>query len=160
MLCHGAWSPASLSTHRVGMDSISNLDTHLCLLHSSSSVDVTAKSEVWRSGLITNGMRSDSTTPQDCTFIPDTSTHPLGMPPLSTKSDLTASTPVLDVTAIFCTNGVWPCPTLACECGAEEQTVNLVVLKCPISQPPHGQHRLTVLDDGTIEWLLNTCPEI
>jgi len=25
---------------------------------------------------------------------------------------------------------------------------------------PHGLHGLTVLDDETIEWLLNTCPEI
>ena len=26
--------------------------------------------------------------------------------------------------------------------------------------PPHGLHDLTVLDDETIEWLFNTCPEI
>ena len=44
----------------------------------------------------------------------------------------------------------------ACERGAEEQTV----LQCPIHWPPHGQHGLTVLDDETTEWLLNTCPEI
>jgi len=25
---------------------------------------------------------------------------------------------------------------------------------------PHGLHGLTVLDDETIEWLFNTCPEI
>jgi len=35
--------------------------------------------------------------------------------------------------------------TLACECGAEEQTVDPVVLQCPIHQPPHGLHDLTVL---------------
>jgi len=31
-----------------------------------------------------------------------------------------------------------------------------------VSNPwtPHGLHGLTVLDDETIEWLLNTCPEI
>jgi len=40
----------------------------------------------------------------------------------------------------------------------EEQTVNHVVLHCPIHRPPHGLHGLTVLDDETIEWLLNTCP--
>jgi len=27
-------------------------------------------------------------------------------------------------------------------------------------QSPHGLHDLTLLDDETIEWLLNTCPEI
>jgi len=48
----------------------------------------------------------------------------------------------------------------ACECGAEEQTVDHVVLQCPIHRPPHGLHGLTVLDDETTEWLLNTCPEL
>jgi len=48
----------------------------------------------------------------------------------------------------------------ACECGAEEQTVDPVVLHCPIHRPPHGLHGLAVLDDETIEWLLNTCLEI
>jgi len=50
--------------------------------------------------------------------------------------------------------------TAACECGAEEQTVGHVVLQCPTHRPLHGLHSLTVLDDDTIEWLLNTCPEI
>ena len=48
----------------------------------------------------------------------------------------------------------------ACECGAEEQTVDHVLLQCPIHGPPHGLHCLTVLDDETIEWLFNTCFEI
>ena len=48
----------------------------------------------------------------------------------------------------------------ACECGAEEQTAGHVVLQCPIHRPPHELHGLTVLDDETIEWLLNICPEI
>jgi len=48
----------------------------------------------------------------------------------------------------------------ACDCGAEEQTVDHVVLQCPIHRLPHGLHGLTVLDDATVERLLNTCPEI
>jgi len=48
----------------------------------------------------------------------------------------------------------------ACECGAEEQTVDHIVLQFPIHRPPHGLHGLTFLDDEIIEWLLNTCPEI
>ena len=48
----------------------------------------------------------------------------------------------------------------ACECGSEEQTVDHVVLQWPIHRPLHGLHGLTVLDDETIEWLLNACPEI
>jgi len=55
-------------------------------------------------------------------------------------------------------NGVWP-PSAACECGAEDQAVDRVV-HCPIHRPPRGLHGLTVLDDVTIEWLLNACPEI
>ena len=41
----------------------------------------------------------------------------------------------------------------ACECGAETQTVGHVVLQCPIHRLSHG---LTVLEDETTEWLLNT----
>ena len=48
----------------------------------------------------------------------------------------------------------------ACECGADEQTADHVVLQCPIHRPHHGLYGLTVLDDETIEWLFNTCPEI
>jgi len=64
--------------------------------------------------------------------------------------------PASDVSAPSWTNGVWS-PSAACECGAEEQIVDHVVLQCPIHRTLHG---LTVLDDETIEWLLNTCPEI
>ena len=35
-----------------------------------------------------------------------------------------------------------------------------VVLQYPIHRPRHWVHGLTVLDDETIEWLLNTCPKI
>jgi len=45
------------------------------------------------------------------------------------------------------------------ECGAEEQTVDHVVLQCSTHRPPHGLHGLTFLNDETIE-LLNTCPKI
>jgi len=48
----------------------------------------------------------------------------------------------------------------SCEYGAVEQTVDYVVLQCPIHRPHHGLHGLTVLDDETIEWFLNTWPTI
>jgi len=50
-------------------------------------------------------------------------------------------------------------PSVACVCCAEEQTFDHV-LQCPIHRPPHELRGLTVLYDETIEWLLNTCPEI
>ena len=46
-----------------------------------------------------------------------------------------------------------------CECGVEEQTVDHV-LQYPIHRPLRGLQGLTVLDNETTEWLLNTCPEI
>jgi len=55
-----------------------------------------------------------------------------------------ASAPVTDINALSCKNG---------------PTVEHVVLQCPIHQP-HCLINLTVLDDETIEWLLNTCPEV
>jgi len=48
----------------------------------------------------------------------------------------------------------------ACECGTEEQTVDHVVLHCPVHRPAHGLHGLAVLDDEATDWMLNTCPEI
>jgi len=48
----------------------------------------------------------------------------------------------------------------ACLCGAENQNVDHVVLQCPIHGPPHRLHALMVLDDESIEWLLNICPEM
>jgi len=46
----------------------------------------------------------------------------------------------------------------ACECGAEDQTVDHIVFQCPIHLSPWIA-RLD-LDDKTIDWLLNTWPEI
>jgi len=43
----------------------------------------------------------------------------------------------------------------ACECAAKGQAVENVDLRGPIHRPPHGLHGLTVLDDETIERLLN-----
>jgi len=68
------------------------------------------------------------------------------------RSSITASAPVLDVSAPAYSNGVWA-PSVAC--AAQNTTVDHVVLCCPIHGPPHGVHGLTVLDNKTIKWLLN-----
>jgi len=94
------------------------------------------------------------------TFVPDTGNHPPGM--------------TLPRTAWVWLNHLrtavgyfrscfhkWSMPTsAACEGSAEEQTADHVVIQCPIHPPPHGLHGLTVLDDETIEWLLNACREL
>jgi len=121
-----------------------------------------AIAEVPHTGRMTDGMRSGwtSTTPTRlCTFIPDTDTHPLGMTLLRIGC----------VRLNYLYTGVGPLRSClhkwgmasfaACECCAEELTVDHVVLQCPIHRPPHRPHGLTVLDDETIEWLLDTCPD-
>ena len=46
----------------------------------------------------------------------------------------------------------------ACECGAEEQTVDHVDLQYPIHRPPHGLQRLTVLDDEKLNGCSTLAP--
>ena len=48
----------------------------------------------------------------------------------------------------------------ACECGAEEQTADHVILECPMYRAPNGSHGLLSVDDDTVTWLLEVCPDI
>jgi len=78
--CHG-WSLDSCSTqrspvHRVQMPGASNRDTHLYPPHNNSSVYLTIRTYVRRTGRITNGMRSGRTTPQDSAFSSPTPAPP------------------------------------------------------------------------------------
>ena len=48
-----------------------------------------------------------------------------------------------------------------CDCGAEEQTVDHVVLDCPVFRLPHGTLGLRNLDDETLQWLKGSgCPDV
>ena len=51
-------------------------------------------------------------------------------------------------------------PSAACECGAEEQTADHVILECPLYRAPNGSHGLLSVDDDTVTWLLEVCPDI
>jgi len=114
---------------------------------------------VRRCGRITNGMRSGRTAHKTPHFHPRHRHPPPGMTlPRSAGSGLTVSAPVSDVSAPVCTNGAWP--PLRSVSVAQKNNIDHVVLQCSIHRPPHGLHGLTVLEDETIEWLLNTCPEI
>jgi len=105
-------------------------------------------------------MRSGRTTHETPYFHPRHPPTLLEWPSQKQRgSGLIASAPVSDVSAPVNKNGGMA-PSAACDCGTEEQIVDHVVLQCPIHRPPHGLHGLTVLDDGTIEWLLNACPEM
>jgi len=93
------------------------------------------------------------------TLIPDTGTHTPGMT-LPRKAWVRLNRLRTGVGRFRSYLYKWGmASSAACECGAE-QTVDHVVLHCSIHRPPHGLHGLTVLDDETTEWLLNTCPDI
>ena len=82
-------------------------------------------------------------------FIPDIGTHPPGMVLPRTAWIRLLPPPHMcrrTFPLLFARMG-YMAPFAACECGAEEQTVDRVVLQCPIHRPPHGLHVLTVLDD-------------
>ena len=51
-------------------------------------------------------------------------------------------------------------PNATCECGAEEQTADHVILRCPIYRAPNGLRGLADLDDCSVTWLTSVCPDI
>ena len=51
-------------------------------------------------------------------------------------------------------------PSAACDCGAENQTAELILSHCPLFSPPHAINGLVRLDDDTITWLHKSCPDI
>ena len=153
------WSLDTCSTqhspvHRVQTHGASNRDTHLYPPHNNSSVYLTTTTYVRRSGRITNGTRSGRTTLLDSVI----SSLPLAPPSLNglPKNSVGLRTDVGRFRSCWYKWGM--SSSAACECGADKQTVDHVVLQCPIHRPPHGLHGQMVLDDETIEWLLNTAP--
>jgi len=145
------------SHSKVQMHGASNRDTHMYPPHNNSSVHLATTTYVRRSGRITDGMRSGWRTLRDSVLSSPTSAPTLPESGMSLPR----------TTWVSCVRRFRPClykwgmaSSAACQCGAKEQTVGHVVLHCPINRPPHGLYGLTVLDDETIEWLLNICPEI
>ena len=49
-------------------------------------------------------------------------------------------------------------PSPACECGADEQTADHLIISCPIYHHPNGAGGLASDDMKLKDWLLNTCP--
>jgi len=158
------WSLDTFSTqrspiHRVQLHGASNRDTQLYLLHNNSSLFLTA-TYVRRSGRIINGMRSERTTPQDSALQFQTPVQPplQNDPP---KKSLGLAQPSPDRCQTFPLLPVQMGYGLLCGLLVWRRT-NRRPCRPPLSNPsnPHGLHGLTVLDDETTEWLLNTCPDI
>jgi len=93
-------------------------------------------------------------------FVSDTGTHPPGMT-LPRTAWVQLNRLRTGVGRFRSCLSKWgTASSAACEFGAEEQTVDHIVLQCPIHRSPHGLYGLAFLNVETIEWLLNTCPEI
>ena len=161
MPCHRAWAPAPLGAHLSTKWECTapQIDTPICTCHNNSSVHLTTTSKLWGFRRITDGMQSGWKTLQDSILSSSRCATTLLDGPCQEQlgSGLSASALVLDIPAAAYANGGGL--FLRLECGAEELTADNVVFYCPIPPPVHGLHRPTVLDDKTVDWLLNTCPE-
>ena len=127
MPCLGTFSTQCSFIHRVRMHGVSNQDTHLYLPHTNSSVHLTTYLRL--SGWITDGRQGGWTTLIDCSFIPDTDTHPPGITLLRTAWIWLNCF----CTGVRCFHSCllkWGMTSsAACKCGADEQTINHVVLQ-------------------------------
>ena len=148
--------------HRVQMHGASNRDTHFVLaaqqLISLSDNNNNIRGAHWADHQWNADWADNPSRLR--TFIPNTGTHPLGLT-LPRTAWVRFNHFCTGVGCFLSCLDRWgTVSSAACECGAKEQTADHVVLQCPIHRPPHGLHGLTVLDDETIKWLLNTRPEI
>jgi len=152
---HGAWTSAPLSVH-LSIEwerTESKIETPICT-HCTTFL-LTTIAEVRRSQPITDGMRKVGEHYETPYFHP----HPTLMERSCQEepgSGSTASAPVSCVFVHFCTNGIWPLLRLVSVAQKIKQLTMLSSNVQCIDLPM--EHGLTVLDDETIDWLLNTCP--
>ena len=148
--------------HRVGTHGASNRDTYLYPSHNNLSVHLTTTTHP--GALVGSPMECGvDGQPYNTPHFHPRHRHPLPLERPSQEQPGSGWFNRLRTGVgrfLFCLCKYGMASSAPCECGAEEQTVNNVVLQCPIHRPSHGLHGLTVLDDETVEWLLNTCPEI
>jgi len=131
----------------MGMHGISNRDTHLYSPHNNHQFIWQQQQKCGGLGgsLMFNAEWLDNTR-RLRNFIPNIGTNTSGM-----TLPGTAWVQLNRVrTSVSCLPKSGMASSATCESGAE-QTVDHVALQYPIRRPPHGL---------TIDWLLNTCPEI
>ena len=119
--------------------------------HNNHQFHLTTTTEV-RSGRTIDGMWSGWTTLRDPVLSsPKSAPTPLGLPCQEQRGTSDLLNRLRTGVGRFCTRlQKWGmASSAACECGAEKQTVDHVVLRRPINRLPHGLHGLTVLDDVT-----------
>jgi len=158
MPCHGAWTPAPFSTHpSIGCSCTSlQIETPICT-HRTTTQQFFWQQHVCGAVGGSSMERRVGVQPHKTPHFKSRHwyTHPQNDPP---KKSLGLAQPSPHQCWTFLLlRGM--ASSAACECSAK-QTVDHVILHCPIHRPSHGLHGLTVLDDETTEWLLNTYPDI
>ena len=101
-------------------------------------------------GRITDGNRCSWTTLWDSTL-----SSPISAPTLLEWPCQGQRWSGLITSTCSCLHNLGTAPSVACECGAEEQAVGHLVLHCPIHRPPYEVHGLTFW--MTRQW--NGCSE-
>ena len=146
------WSLDTCSSHhspvyQVRMHCASNRDTHFVPAANNSPAHLTTTTKVRYTGQITNGRRSGWTILRDPVLLSPT--------PAPTFLECPSQVGRLNhlrtgVRHFLSCLHKWSLAFVACECGAEEQTVDRVVLQCQIHQP-HAMYGLRALDNVTTD---------
>jgi len=163
MLCHGAWTPAPLSAHRSTERkwTASQIETPICARHTA------AHQFIWQQHQKCGALGGS---PMECGVVgqhyetPHIQPRHRHLPSWMTlpRTAWVRLNRLCTVVGCFrsCLHRWSMALSATCEYGAEEQTVDHFVFECPFHWPLHCLHGLTVLNDKTVEWVLNTCPEI
>ena len=122
--------------HRVRIHGVSNRDNHLYPPHNNSLVHLTIITHVRHTGRITDMECGVVGQPCKTHFNPDTGTHNLGMAVPRTASVRLNRLRTCVGRLRSCLYKWGMASSAACEFGAEEQTVDHVVLQCPVHRPP------------------------
>ena len=126
------------------------------LLRKSSHLDTNAAQ--WADHTWSADWQSSSTRLH--AFVPDASTKPAGMT-LPRPSWVRLNRLRTGVGRYRSNMHKWGlADSAACDCGADEQTADHIILDCPIYRAPSGIQGLKNLDEETITWLLKSCPDI
>ena len=137
--CHGAWTSAPLSAHPTieCCCTASQIKIPICTLRTAIHQFFWQQQHTWGAvdgSSMERGVADNSTRLR--TLIPDTGTHIPGMT-LPRRAWVPLNRLRTGVGRFRSWLYKWGMSSYAaCECGTEEQTVDHIVLQCPINQPP------------------------
>ena len=156
LLHHKLFAPSTLEQCRRLKSRHSFVPAAQLLLKHASNLDVNATH--WADHNWSVEWKKNSTRLH--TFISDVDSHPTGMS-LPRRAWVRLNRLRTGVGRFRSSMHKWGmAPSAICECDMENQTADHVISDCPIYSAPNGAQGLRNLDDSTIQWLLNKCPEI